>query len=230
MDGTGDLFAPFVDALGPGAAVTVVRYPRDQSLGYDALEAHARAALPTRGPFVLLGESFSGPIAIRLAASQPAGLAGLVLCCTFARNPWPAFSALSPLVGLLPMAHTPMAVLGPALLGRDSSPPLRSALRAAMAQVSSASLRARLRAILSMDASLLLRDTRLPTLDLRGARDRLVPASAARLVRLLRPDAQVVDIDGPHGLLQTRPHEAARAIGAFMHGLRMDGGAGAESP
>ena len=98
MDGTGYLFEPFIAALGSEFQIVRVAYPNADALGYSELEAIARAALPA-GPYVLLGESFSGPIAISLAASAPDQLKGLVLCCTFARNPRPFFSGLRSLVG-----------------------------------------------------------------------------------------------------------------------------------
>ena len=59
MDGTGELFAPFIAALGSQFPVTIVRYPETQALDYAGLEAVARALLPVGSPFVLLGESFS---------------------------------------------------------------------------------------------------------------------------------------------------------------------------
>jgi hypothetical protein len=55
-----------------------------------------RAALPTRGRFVLLAESFSGPLAIRIAADPPSALVGLILCVTFARNPYPSLAWARP--------------------------------------------------------------------------------------------------------------------------------------
>ena len=83
MDGTGRLFAPFLEAIGPAVDVQVVRYPGNGSSGYEGLVELARAALPTDGDFFILGESFSGPVAISLAAAHPPGLMGLILCCTF---------------------------------------------------------------------------------------------------------------------------------------------------
>ena len=68
MDGTGQLFAPFLAALGPEFRTRVVSYPVDQPLGYAELELLARAAIPARGPYVILGESFSGPIASMISA------------------------------------------------------------------------------------------------------------------------------------------------------------------
>src|SRR5262245_59360933 len=94
MDGTSKLREEFVAALRPTIEATVVSYPNDQVLGYPKLEALVRSALPADRPYILLGESFSGPIAIAIAASCPAGLVGLILCGSFARNPRPILGSL----------------------------------------------------------------------------------------------------------------------------------------
>src|SRR5689334_15820463 len=92
LDGTATQLNDFVQALGSEFhEVTIVKYPRDQLLGYVELESLVRAALPVDRSFILLGESFSGPIALSIAASNPAGLAGIVLCASFAKAPIPAF-------------------------------------------------------------------------------------------------------------------------------------------
>ena len=79
LDGTGKLFSEILKALEGRVATLIVDYPKDVSLGYDELEVlKVRcAALPDDRPFVLLGESFSGPLAIRIAAHPPPGLCGL---------------------------------------------------------------------------------------------------------------------------------------------------------
>src|SRR5262245_5039352 len=84
MDGTGELFAPFLDALGDSIESCVLQYPTHEPLRYSELLPRVRAELPHSGSFVLLGESFSGPLALMLAAEQPAGLCGVVLCASFA--------------------------------------------------------------------------------------------------------------------------------------------------
>jgi pimeloyl-ACP methyl ester carboxylesterase len=98
MDGTGIELTDFVAALAPELEAIVVTYPNDRPMDYAGHEAVARTSLPIDRPFVLLGESYSGPIAISIAASAPRGLIGLVLCCSFARNPHPALSWLRRLV------------------------------------------------------------------------------------------------------------------------------------
>jgi len=42
MDGTGEMFAPFVSALGRSCNTLCVRYPGDVALGYAELEALVR--------------------------------------------------------------------------------------------------------------------------------------------------------------------------------------------
>ena len=83
LDGTGDLFAPFVAALGE-VDTQVISYPPDRAMDYAEHEAHVRSLLPREGEYVLLAESFSGPVGIAIAASNPAGLRGLILCCSAA--------------------------------------------------------------------------------------------------------------------------------------------------
>src|SRR5262245_22389675 len=87
LDGTGALFDPFVRALSAEIAPQIVRYPSDQPLGYDALEPMVAQHIPAREPYAILGESFSGPLALRLARRQEGDLVGVVLVATFVTNP-----------------------------------------------------------------------------------------------------------------------------------------------
>ena len=72
LDGTATLHSAFVDAVYAAFdSVAVISYPSNQILDYVALEALVRAELPPVAAFVLLGESFSGPIALSIAANAP---------------------------------------------------------------------------------------------------------------------------------------------------------------
>lgn len=87
LDGTGNLFANFVSSLPPNLDARIVRYPTDHLLSYTDLFSYVVDAVPQTQPFVLLAESFSTPLAVRLAATNPASLKGLVICAGFIRNP-----------------------------------------------------------------------------------------------------------------------------------------------
>jgi pimeloyl-[acyl-carrier protein] methyl ester esterase len=214
MDGTGDLFDPLIEALGPDVPSITVRYP-DQPLDYVAHEAIARAALPSTQPFVLLGESFSGPIAISIAAQAPPGLRGYILCCSFVRSPRPVLKLFRPLLTLVPPQRVPEVVTSHFLMGRFASPQLRQLHAQTLRRVSPRVLMARLGAIANVDVQSKLRRVALPGLYLRATEDRLVPNLAATLFARISSNGRVVDIEGPHLLLQSRPAPAAQVIREF---------------
>ncbi|WP_347905274.1 alpha/beta hydrolase [Pseudomonas purpurea] len=220
MDGTGELFLPFITAIGGAFDTLVVDYPTDQPLSYAALETLVRKALPTDRPYIVLGESFSGPIAVSLAASQPAQLKGLVLCSTFVKNPRPVFRKMGLLVNALPLGQAPIRWISRLLLGRFSTAALRSALNQAISRVTPQVMRARLRAVLAVDVSTELTQVSVPALYLRATRDWVVPATASALVLQLNPNVQIADVDAPHCLLQAKPDAAARHISAFARTLK----------
>jgi len=213
MDGTGDLFSSFISTFdGP---VQVVRYPLDVALDYAELTAFVRAALPQDAPCFILGESFSGPIAIALAAAAPANLRGIILCCTFASNPRPALAWLRAFIAFLP-ARPPLLGLEFALCGRFANPSLRAALAAGLSQVSPQALRARLASVLKVNVLEQLRSVRVPVLYLRATEDRVVPLAAMKAVVANATDVRVREFAAPHFLLQVMPHETARAVKEFM--------------
>lgn len=216
MDGTGDLFEPFVASLGPEVKVIVLGYPATEALDYPALESIVRRHLPQGEPYVLLGESFSGPIAISIAASMPPGLCGLTLCASFATNPRPGLGWLRWVCGIAPVKLLPTRLLSRLLMGHHETPELRKALASAMTKVSPSAMRARASAVLGVDVTAKLRQVKVPVLYLRGAQDRVVPASAATHVVQALPTTELVNLDAPHFLLQMMPKEAASAVVQFM--------------
>ncbi|MFZ0787536.1 MAG: hypothetical protein WAM67_17255, partial [Candidatus Acidiferrales bacterium] len=153
MDGTGVLFADFAAALRPDFKPIVAAYPNDPKLGYPELEHLARAVLPEDEPFILLGESFSGPIAISIAASNPPGLLGLILCCTFARSPHPLLSLATAAIKPLPAARVPAFIQHRSLFGRFDSPHLRAQLAEVRGLVSANTLKSRLEAVARVDVT-----------------------------------------------------------------------------
>ncbi|MGX9714283.1 alpha/beta fold hydrolase [Janthinobacterium lividum] len=220
MDGTARLFHRFDAALRAQAAIDTqaIAYPA-APLDYAALEAFVRERLPRDRPFVVLAESFSGPLGAALRAEPPPGMRALVLCCSFVRNPRPMLAPLRHLLGLVPFGAMPGFALRQALLAPCSTPQLQDELAAALAQVPPSVLRQRLRAVLETDASRSFARGSLPVLYLRARHDRLVPPANAVQILRLAPDAQLADIAAPHMLLQAAPEAAAVAVTAFLASL-----------
>ena len=219
LDGTGQLFDDFIAALGPDIDIIVAAYPLDALLSYTELASVARTFIPADRPYFLLGESFSGPIAITIAAASPPGLRGMILCCSFARNPRPILAWARPLIALFPLMALPLALLSHFLLGRFASPHLRLALAQTLAKVAPAVLRQRAVAALGVDVSQRLSAIAVPLLYLRASEDRVVPKSASDEVAAWAPVTRIVDLVAPHFLLQALPSAAASAVADFMAAL-----------
>lgn len=219
LDGTTLLLEPFLACLSRlGIAARAIAYPADAPLGYDGLEEFVRPRLPSGTPFVLLGESFSGPLAIRIAAEPPPALRGLVLSTTFARNPVPALRPVAGLTRFAP-AHPPMPCLSWWLLGRWATPELQSDLRSALRVVNPVVTRARAAAALCVDASTLLPMIRVPTLNLVASHDRLLGRAAAAALANGLPNSRRVSIPGPHLLLQVAVEACAKEVADFVCAL-----------
>ena len=223
LDGTATLHSEFVDCIKPAFdPVVVISYPTGRFLGYVELESLVREMLPRATPFVLLGESFSGPIALSIAADPPPGLVGLVLSTTFARNPVPLLSPFAWVARIAPVRAVPNSLLSVLLFGRWATPHLRRGLEKALLDVDADVLRSRAHAAMRVDVSIRLSAINVPTLCLRAAHDRLLPASTGQYLASCIRGCVVADIEGPHLLLQAAPSACARAIAKFA-GQR-DGG------
>ena len=209
MDGTGELFGRFVAARPPGVETRVIAFSRDQPRGYAELVEFVRAGLPTGGRWLLLGESFSGPLALRVAATAPPGLAGVVLAATFVRAPGPA-RYVARLSNVLARARPPRRLLAWLLTRGDLA--LADDVGRALGSVAPDVVAARLRAIAAVDAREDLRTCQVPVLALNATRDRLVGREAAEEIASVRPGALSVEILAPHLVLQTAPAEAWAAI------------------
>ena len=215
MDGTGKLFKGFVRALPKGIAPEIVSYPADEALGYDELLALIK--IPDM-PFAVVAESFSGPLAVRLAAQAPRHLKALVLVATFVRKPvriiprWMRILVTPKLFKV----HPPDWALRWALMGGDRHEDITSDFQEILKAVRPEVFALRLREILNVDVSREFSRLSIPLLYVAGRRDRLVSQRVAKGLAKLHPGMETVTLDAPHLVLQSQPLEAATAISGFL--------------
>jgi pimeloyl-ACP methyl ester carboxylesterase len=216
MDGTGELFGPLLSELGSEFRTQVISYPRNEPLSYRELEALVRSALPENEPYVLVAESFSGPIAIRLASAGCSQ--ALILCASFAAAPLPRYLRwLRHLVGRWSFrAPVPRWLLSVLLLGPHCPGALLTLANRVIRSVGAAVLANRLREVLTVDVRQELESTRVPILYLAPSRDRLLRTQPHRSIKELAQQLRFVRLKGPHLLLQRHPQQAAASIRAFL--------------
>ena len=220
LDGTEVFFGPLLAALPPWVEPVVVTYPTSGANGYADLFGVVEAAVADTPEFYVLGWSFSGPLALMLAAKEPKRTRGVILCASFVRSPlpilpWLRFAVVAPVVSLVRLARRTPAVFPGAWTEQ-----LRRDKAATWARVPARVLAARARAILALDARTCLRECPRPVLYLAGSRDGIVPRRNADQVLRESPSTRIVTIDGPHFAMYTNPDAAACAIAAFMQGPR----------
>jgi len=220
MDGTGKLLGPFATELEKrGGTPQIVTYPHDLPQSYaELIDDLVVPALPRDEPFVLLGESFSGPIALAVAQREPPGLRALVLAVTFAKPPREILLSLTralPVKWMLSMP-IPCWVAHKVMLGREACGDQATLCRL-MEQIQPEVLTERLREV--RELRLARKTVQLPTLYLRATEDLLLPADVVEGVREIVPAVEVAELPGPHLVLDTSPDRCAELIATFLAAL-----------
>lgn len=213
MHGSTVLFDDFIAAAPAGAEIDVVPLPAER-LDYPTLATRFASTLHLTAETVLIAESFSGPLAIMLAARHLAG--ALILCNTFAVHPYTRALGFLPLE-LLARARTPDIIIRHYIVGPNASDNLVNQVRAAITSVPAGIFGFRAHQALRVDVSAQMAQCKLPILYLRGTADHLVRQKSVReIVDAATVPVSVAYLAGPHLLLKTAPHEAWHAINEFL--------------
>lgn len=217
LDGTGKLFAPFVERASADFELSVCAYDHEADQSYERLARALSLSLPSDRRYTLIAESFAGPVALRVAAENPKQLDALVLVNTFARSPLSTAQELAlPLASRVPLALAPAPLLRRYLLGDEASGAEVAVTRAALESVPAAVLRARLATLATCDESESYLRCMQPMFYLHGTRDRLLSANALSHLSYLRPGLVVAELDAPHALVQRAPDAALAQLRSWL--------------
>ncbi len=217
MDGTGLLFEPLLNLWTEATPPAVLSYPADRILSYEQIESDVLSQLPVDEPYILIAESYSGPIAVRIAAKCPPMLRGLVLSATFVQRPggrlgkWCRF-----LVGPYLFSGTAPRAIAKKMLQWQGLPYEKIQLwLEAFEHLRSRVLAARLKEILEVDVLEDLKKCEVPILCLYGKKDLLLSNRSHELIYQANSKVKRVGLDTPHFLLQAKPAEALHEIQIF---------------
>jgi pimeloyl-ACP methyl ester carboxylesterase len=218
LDGTGFLFEP-IRKLWPSneAPPIVIAYPSDRFLNYDALQTFVSPLLPTAEPFVLVAESFGGPLAARITAGRPPMLRGLVLSATFMNKPRGLLGDLGEgLIGPYIFRGKLLGRIGRWLMKLQGVGDWQMKLMIrALDSHPPEILAARLKEAVEVDAIVDLKECHVPVLCLYAKRDLLLAKRCAELIGESNPRVKLVGLDTPHFLLQDKALEALQEILSF---------------
>jgi pimeloyl-ACP methyl ester carboxylesterase len=217
LDGTGHLFKDFSDAIPDAYHKTVVSYPVDPSLDYDALENLVIKQLPN-DPFILVAESFSGPIALKIAAHPPPTLSAVILVSTFHRSPLGIFSSLAKLLAAIPFWFLPYptGMLRYFLFAKNKSDSEIKEFFKIIRSLPCTLIQRRIQMVMDVDVSNDLKENHVPLLYLKGDHDPLISNSLMRELVKLQPRLSIEPISSGHFVLQANPREAWDKISKFL--------------
>jgi len=218
IDGTGKMYGPLLECLPDWIAPQVMNYPTQRVLSYTELTDDVLRRLPVAGEFIIIAESFAGPLALMLRERVPERVKALVLCGTFLSNPRPWLSI--PARWLLRdwmLAMEPNKFLGKVFVtGFEISDAMLAKAISIHKEVSPTVIRHRLYDVFAVDVRTLYKQCPAPMLHLYGEHDHLILKHSAREFQRLRPDVPSVSINGPHYLYQMRPQQCSEQIVAFL--------------
>lgn len=223
LDGTDVFYRPLLAALPACVRPLVIQFPCSGPSDYEGLLHQVRAASAELPEYYLLGSSFSGPLAVMLAAAEPERVRGLILSATFLRSPRPRlrrlrFATIGPVVWALRLARRI-----PLWLSRPRHDAHRQAKAETWSRVSAACLAERARAALGVDVREALRRYRRPVLCVAFAEDTVVPRANAEEIAREAPQAKLVTLPGGHLAMSIDARPLAQAIGHFLASGPPDG-------
>ncbi len=210
LDGTGLFFTPLLSFLDK-EKTQVISLPLSADQSYEALTDHVRSQLP-KDDFILIAESFSGPIGVYLAKTQLTNLKAIVFVATFMSPPskflLKVFSNFPlQLIFTLPFSSF---FLRRILLGNNASEDSLKYFRRVLLSVPRRVIRQRLQSIDTLKISAFR--SNIPTYYIRATDDRLVPAKKLGEFQDTFKEIRLEAMKGPHFILQNCAEKCAELI------------------
>jgi len=208
LDGTGELFSEFINDLSEDITVTCIKYPELEQLGYTELVTYVQSRLPINEDFIILSESFSGPIAFELAKTELKHLKAIIFVASFLRKP---NRVLMWLVRILPLLiilrHSPPDfIIRKWLLGDSAKNEMVEKFKLILRRLPINIIKFRLREIynLGFEEKEYKFSINIPVYFIKPLQDRLVLKDNYRDFSKCCLNFDLFTVDGPHFILQNK--------------------------
>lgn len=214
MDGTGVFFRDFIRQLPAGVKAQVVAYPENAQLSYEQLAEHVRKMIPADQPYIIIAESYSGPVAALLTLGADHNLRAVVFVASFICRPWGRIGRW--VAGMLPefMLHLrpPSWMLRFLLMNASTSAAFVDEVQRTIAGIHPKVLVARIRDALRADFSQAFANSKVRVACILPQNDRLLGDGTLRAFVAARPDIEILHVAGPHFLLQCSAEQCAAVL------------------
>ena len=212
MDGTGQLFQPFINALPSNINYSVISYPENVSLSYEELEEYVLERLPVTENYVLLAESFSGPIGYFIAKRNLKNMKGVFFVATFLESPKKLLIALSKLLplSLLLKLPIPKQLIKTIFFSKEINEDTIILFKEIIKRIPTETLTFRINEVSKL--SLKLEKIHIKSYYIQALNDKLVSSNNLTSFLKISDTLKIKKINGPHFILQTKPEECAEFI------------------
>ncbi len=216
LHGTGGLLQQFLKECPPNFDPLVITYPGDRRLSYDDLEKLILARVKeSPSKLIILGESYSGALALRLASRYQERVLGVILVATFVTSPAPAWFRFLPWESIF-LFSIPLYAMR-ALLSRSKEKSLMiKQISSELKRSTPTVLAWRVNEALRCDARDALRACPAPILYLYGKDDKIISRKCLDTIGRIRRTVVCRHISAPHFLLLAAPTDAWIAITEFV--------------
>ena len=210
MDGTGELFLYILEHL-KEFDTQVIPLPQTGNQDYPTIINYIKSKLPN-DEFTLIAESFSGALAAELAKEHIPNLKKIVFVATFLSPPNAMLLSIAAKLPLKSLSKVPLAKYfqKQLFIGKSANPELVDLFQSILNALPSDILSNRIKTMQSLAFSCESID--IPCLYIQALSDRLVSENKYLEFQQYFSNIKLVQFDGPHFIMQTKPKECAIAI------------------
>lgn len=208
LDGTGILFEPFLECLPQEIKTKVISYPVNKELSYADLVQYVKERLPEED-FILLAESFSGPIAFLLAQTPSENFKSIIFVASFLTTPQPKLLKAITKLPLFSLS-IPKVFIKHLLLGSRVDDKTISLFVESLKRVPANILKFRLDQILKLDLHGEIKE--ISCRYIQAKNDKLVPSKSMEQFRVIFRDLKIFSVESSHFIMQAQPQKCADII------------------
>ena len=210
LDGTGELFEELIPCLGDNR-VHIIALPQEGDQTYKSLTSYVTKQLP-REDFILVAESFSGPIGVLLSQSGLQNMKGIIFVATFLTPPKKFLIAITKLLPIKQLLQVPFSSLlvRYLMLGHSASDKTAKRFFQVISKIPNSVIKKRLSTVqkFTLDGC----QINLPATYIRAKNDKLVPKNKCLEFDHYFTNLTIKTITGPHFILQACPVCCAEII------------------